>query len=307
MTQRERILAIITAALLGGLGVKFGADRILASFDARIDRRDGLQAELARKQAQITHARRSARQLAEWEQQSLPANLQLARSLYQNWLVALVDRVQLEAAQVNSSAPQVSGDAYRRLTFHLTAQGELAQIVRFLHAFYQAGHLHQIRSFTLAPAATGRRLVFAATIEALSLPGATHEDRLNDQPAQRLARAELEGYVQPIVNRNFFEPYMPPPPPPPRRTASVSPPSQPRPPQFDVARYAFLSAILSVGGEPEAWINVRPTGEVLKLRQGDQLRVGGFQGTVTRIAERHIELDCGGKPCQVALGKSLRG
>lgn len=307
MTQRERVLAIVTVALLGGLGAKYGIDQIVAAFDARIDRRDSLQAELSRKQNLVLHARRSSRQLAEWEQQSLPANPQLARSLYQNWLVGLVDQVKLEAAQVNSSAPQGSGDAYRRLTFNLTAQGDLAQIVRFLHAFYQAGHLHQIRSLTLAPAPASRRLVLNATIEALSLPGAVHRDRLNDQPAQRLARPDVESYLQPIVNRSFFEPYTPPPPPPPRRPVVSDTPARPRPPQFDVARYAFLTAIINIGGEPEAWINVRPTGELLRLRKGDQVRVGAFQGTVTRIAERHIELDCAGTPCQVSLGSSLRG
>ncbi|MCL6504411.1 MAG: hypothetical protein K6T86_17150 [Pirellulales bacterium] len=307
MTQRERILAIVAAVLLGGFGLKFGIDRLMAAFDARTQRRHSLQAELARKQAVILHARRKSQQLAQWEQQSLPANLQLARSLYQNWLVGLVDRAKLEAAQVNSSTPQARGDAYRTLTFHLSAQGDLAQVVRFLHDFYQGGHLHQIRSLTLSPGPAGRKLAFSATIEALSLPGAAHADRLNDQPAQRLARGGLESYLQPIANRNFFEPYVPPPPPPPRQqvTEPQTPP-RPRTPPFDVARYAFLTAILHVGDEREAWISVRPTGETLRLRQGDAVRVGAFEGTLRRIGDRHIEIDCDGTPCQVALGSSLR-
>lgn len=306
MTQRERILAIMTVLLLAGLGAKFAADKLLAAFDARTERRDSLQAELAKKQALILHARRSSRQIADWEQQSLPANLQLARSLYQNWLVGLVDRAKLEAVQVNSSTPQSHGDAYRRLTFNLSAQGELLQIVHFLHEFYQAGHLHQIRSLALAPAPTGRKLVLSAAIEALSLPSAD-KDQLNDQPAQRLAHSTLEDYVQAIARRNFFQPYSPPPPPAPSRPVVLDVPAQPPQPQFDPARYAYLTAILRVSGQPEAWINVRPTGELLRLRQGDVLRVGAFRGTVIRIAERHIELDCDGKPCQVALGSSLRG
>lgn len=303
MTRRERMLLLVTVLLLAGLGVKFTANKLLAAFDTRTERRDSLQAELARKQTLILRGRRNSRQIADWEQQSLPANLQLARSLYQNWLVGLVDRAKLEAVQVNSSTPQSRGDAYRRLTFNLTAQGELVQIVRFLHEFYQAGHLHQIRSLSLAPAPAGRRLVLTATIEALSLPAAD-KDRLNDQPAQRLARSKLEDYVQTIVSRNFFAPYTPPPPP---RPLVPDTPRSPPQPQFDVARYAFLTAILHVSGQAEAWINVRPTGELLRLRQGDVLQVGAFRGTVMRIAERHIELDCDGQPCHVPLGSSLRG
>jgi hypothetical protein len=181
-------------------------------------------------------------------------------------------------------------------------RGSLEQAVAFLHDFYSANHLHQLRELSIKPATSARTLDLNFTIEALVLPGADREDALNDEKGNRLVHATLASYRDPIVKRNLFAEYIPPRPPAP--TVRVEPPSAP-PPAFDPSKFAVLTAVLEVSGEPQAWINVRTTGEVLRRRQGEKVKVGDYEATIKRINTTSIELETRGKSHLVALGKSL--
>ncbi len=115
--------------------------------------------------------------------------------------------------------------------------------------------------------------------------------------------APLHRRVAAIVERNLFAAYVPPPPPPrPRETTVAAPPP---PPAFDPAKYTYLTSIIEVDSRPQAWLNVRPTKQTLRLFVGDGITVGKFSGKLVRIADKEIEIESDGKRRVVALGKSL--
>jgi hypothetical protein len=109
-----------------------------------------------------------------------------------------------------------------------------------------------------------------------------------------------EDYRQAIVTRNVYTAYVPPRPP------AVKNSDPPKPPPFDEAQQAVVTAILDEGGAPQAWVNVRTSGKLLKLREGEEFTVGSLKGTITRIGPQEIEFLADGKRRLVALGKSLR-
>ncbi len=80
-----------------------------------------------------------------------------------------------------------------------------------------------------------------------------------------------------------------PPPPPPVRETRPTPPA-PKPPEFDHAEHTFVTAILEVDGEPEVWLTVRTTGQTIKLREGEPLKLGSINGEVSRIFGRDFEI-----------------
>ena len=74
---------------------------------------------------------------------------------------------------------------------------------------------------------------------------------------------------------------------------------------FDEAKYAFLTSILSVDAEPQAWLSIRPTQQTLRLKTGDDLRVGRVKAVVVRIGEAEIEIEEAGKRRVIRLGQPL--
>jgi hypothetical protein len=147
-------------------------------------------------------------------------------------------------------------------------------------------------------------LQLTANIEALSLPGADRADTLTKLAGGRLDEAQAAAATKSFVERNLFAPYVPPPPPRPPAPVVRSAPPPPKP-VFDDAKYTFLTSVVSVGGEPEAWLSVRPKNETLKLHAGDDITVGQFKGKLIRIGSAEIEVEQDGKRRTVALGKPL--
>lgn len=76
-------------------------------------------------------------------------------------------------------------------------------------------------------------------------------------------------------------------------------------PEFDVAKYTFVTAIIENSGRRQCWIDVRPEGRVLKLNEGDKIQVGTIDGVVQRITGNRIEIKLAESQFVVVLGKSL--
>ena len=89
------------------------------------------------------------------------------------------------------------------------------------------------------------------------------------------------------------------PPPPPEPAKPPEPPKAARPVDL---QFTYLTAVTESRGEREAWISVRTTGEMLKLREGDEFSIRGFEGTVRRIGENELIYEAHGKQYLVALG-----
>ena len=143
-----------------------------------------------------------------------------------------------------------------RSPFTVRGQATMEQLVQFLFKFYQAGHFQQIRHLSIKPLENAKgqenskTLKLSISIEALSLPGATRPDKLSSEPGKVLAAPSLEQYVKVIVGRNLFSPYTP--------SGQAPRPVDSNPPQFDLAKYAYLTAsVIDVRGRPQVWLKSR--------------------------------------------------
>ena len=79
----------------------------------------------------------------------------------------------------------------------------------------------------------------------------------------------------------------------------------PEPPKFDFANTAFFIASVEVGGQPEAWVKRRESGETLKLHVGDTVAIGSIKGKIVRITLNELELAEGNERLVIQTGKSL--
>jgi len=250
-----------------------------------------------------------ARKLAEWRKQSLPSDTEVARSLYQAWLLqVVVDYVKLDSPSVNPGEPVSRQGRFYAIPFSVRGRGTLDQLTQFLFAFYRTDLLHQVRSLHLTPLGNSEQLDLTISIETLVLPGAgpeldkdlAEEERQEtiiadfqqraSRVSQRLASLTLTGYTpptladyQPIAQRNLF---------------GVG--SDP-----DPTDYAYLTFINMVNGEPEVWFTLRATDETLKLRKGDRLRIGNFTGTIAEIEGSDVILESEGERWLLTLGEKL--
>lgn len=302
MQPREKVLASIVAGLLVLAGGWYAVGKVSGAFATRRARLDILASELRDKQLRQARGHAAAARLAEYEHRSLPSDSELARTAYQNWLVSLADKAKLDGVHIDANRGGSHKGIYYKLPFTVRARGTLERATQFLHAFYSANHLHLLREARFHPLEKSKELELSFTIEALVLPGADRKDALNHEAGRRLKAPDLKSYTEVIVRRDLFAAYVPPPPP---RPVVQAPPPPPPKPAFDNARYAVLTAILEIDDAPQAWLSVKTTGEVLKLRPGDPLEVGAFKGRVLRIGVADIEVESAGQRRLVALGKSL--
>lgn len=136
------------------------------------------------------------------------------------------------------------------------------------------------------PPAEGLKYEMVLAIEALSLPGAVNQDKLNDSQAQRLAFTQFDDYGKTIAERGFFSPYSP-------------------PIESDPAADTYVTAVVKKEGKYQAWINLRSSGKTLKLHEGETFDVGKEKATVSKIEPHAVEIELRQRRRLVALGKSL--
>jgi hypothetical protein len=298
MQKREKILLGLVVALVGILGLRYGYDWVGQQFERRQQRILALRKEVQTKEFQVLKGNKASQRMASYESRSLPSDRELARSLYQHWLIGLVDKAGL-AGGVTSQAPRTQRGEFDRLSFTLNAQGTLTKVVQLLHSFYDAGHLHQVKSLTINPLQDGQKFDLMLAIEALALPRTENTTSLAEVASPRPRTMELAAYTKDIVDRNIFAPYKPPTPP-----VTVAP--KPAPPAFDVAKHTKVSGIVSQNGQSQVWLSNRTTGEVLRLGEGSAFNVGNLSGVVERIGTHDIEIVADGQRLLLAIGESLR-
>ncbi|MEX2114075.1 MAG: hypothetical protein WD845_12865 [Pirellulales bacterium] len=284
MNQREKILA----AAIGAIAVLYGGNWLyqsnyVAPLDARRADIDRLRGDIAQRELDMARFRKANQQLKRWQAQSLPSDPEIARSLYQAWLVGLVGKAGFIAPNVDSSEPITRKDLYTSLRFSARGRGTPEQLTRFLFDFYRADHLHHIESLNLTPVPRSDELDIALSVEALSLPDGERKDQLTTRVSERLASEQLADY-RVIVDRNLF---------------GIGGGG------FDAADFAYLTAITEVNGEPEAWFTLRASGELLKLRNGQAFQIGALAGSIVEITDSDVVLDCEDERWLVGVGESL--
>lgn len=253
-----------------------------------------LNAAIEQREKALSKARAYLKVLEIWEGQSVPGDTEVARSLYQAWLVELVSDVGLTSPSVNSTELVSRKGVYNTLSFSVRGRGTLEQLTRFLFGFYQTDLLHQIRSVNISPVLRSDQLDLSLSIEALVLAPrgtapsqdqetvfATFRERVW-RVSDRLASPTLADYDA-ITRRNLFG-------------MSGAP---------DPADFTYLTSVSAVDGEPQAWFKQRTTDEVFRLGPGDVLHAGTLACTVVEIVGPDVVLETEGERWLLSLGDKL--
>ncbi len=259
---RQHILAGVFLAILLYVGVDWVYRDLLvgpiAERDATLVR---LEDAIRDRRGTLLKARNAERALdASWRARSLPSDTEVARSLYQAWLWELIDHVGFTGPSVIPGTPLGRNGMVREFSFSVSGRGTIGQITKFLFEFYNAPHLHQMRSLVISPVRNTEQLDLSVTIRALSIRGVPRSEQLATEPYNRLASDSLADYDA-IVQKNLF--------------AIGSAP--------DATEFAFLNGIVSVDGRPTVTFDLQSVGERLELHEGDPLKIGPFEGTVAEI------------------------
>lgn len=284
MNRREQILA----AGFGAVALLFGGRWLYntmyaAPLESRRAETDRLRENIAKRELELARFRKSSQQLKRWRSQSLPSDTEVARSQYQGWLVQLVGQAGWVNPNVDSSEPLSRKGMYGALSFSVRGRGTLEQLTQFLFAFYRADHLHQIRSLSVTPSQRGDELEIALAVDALALVEGDGKDQLASRVSDRLASESLADYRS-IAQRNLF---------------GVGGGA------VDEADFAYLTAVIEVNGEPEAWFTLRTSGKLLKLRRQQSFEIGPFQGTVAEIEGSDVVLLCDDERWLLSVGENL--
>ena len=283
MKHRQYILA----AGLGMLVLLYAGDWLLRNvlqgpLESKRILTARLQTTIDNRKKQLQTIRADGRQLRRWWSQSLPSNAEIARSLYQAWLLELVIHVGLEGPHVDPGEPINRKGMYRALPFAVRGRGTLEQLCKFLFEFYRADHLHQIRAVGITPIAKTDELNLSFVIEALSLPDADRTDRLNDKQSDRLVSDDPE-YYRVILDRNLFG-------------IGGAP---------DVIEYVVLTRVTYVDDRPEATFASKTTDERFTVGVGGVLEIGSFRASVIEIEDADVIIESDGQRWLLTIGDRL--
>jgi hypothetical protein len=278
---RKYILAAVFLFLLAGYGGDWLLRRVVRGpLETRRAVASRLQQRIRAKQAEWDAILADAKRLEVWQAQSLPSDPQLARSLYQGWLVQLARHVGLTDAMFDSSTAQQRKDLYHVFGFTLHAAGTLEQLTALLYEFYRAGHLHQIRSLELSPQRGGRISIFMQ-IEALAIAGVKGKNHLSTLTANKLAYGDFDRYRL-IVQRNIFG------------QGAAAPDASLR-----------LTAVTFSDGVPQAWFSIDSLAQTVRLAQGETLEVGHLLIKLAEVYELDVVVEVDGQRWLLSVGESL--
>ena len=294
MNDREKYLAATVAVLVLLWGVTVGWDR----YQAAKLRNESQQLDTQQRlnQARLAEARglRAQQLLRDWQRQSLPAHLDIAKSLYQDWLRQELSESGLSVRELNESSSRGSLKHFRQATFVINAQGTLAELTEFLYRFYQSNHLHRISAASLTPTRSRQALTITLSVDALSLPGCPRSDRLAEGASDTFS-APLEELRDQVVSRNMFVPYNP----------ETQPDQQVGSASDDQASQAFVSSMTKGAGGWQMSIRMHDSGKLRYSRQGDRIEIGQFSGEVLQLDGRRAIVAREDGQVEIQLGQNL--
>lgn len=283
LSRQHLLLGVL--ALVGVVRV---GDWVLTSLiqgpiDERKTRAADLNGEITKLNNVLREGRSAGQEIEAWQQRSLPAETETARTAYRSWLMSQVEAAKLQSATVDSGSPVSRGGGTRAMPFTVRARGTLDQLTRFLFEFSQASQLQRVQSLDLNPAGAGGLFDMALGVEALMVPG-TSRSTINVEPIPDQLASTNPAHYNVISRRNFFG------------VGSG---------MLDPLRNTFVTAITSSNGEPQVWFTKRLADEVVKLRVGDVLTVDDFQGTIAEILPRDVVIDAAGERWLLSVGENL--
>lgn len=76
---------------------------------------------------------------------------------------------------------------------------------------------------------------------------------------------------------------------------------------LDEARFTYPIASLDIEGRKQIWLQIRTKGEILRLSEGDPVKIGSIEGVITRIGQRDVLVTVGEDEHLIRLGSPLVG
>ncbi len=210
MNQREKTLAALVGLLVVSLVGYFVWSATQKSLNQRRSAITNLRNQLDQQDRTLRKASRATAQLQALEQQSLPKDRETANSLYQQWLLDLVDRLGFTDPSVQVAERRSRGGIFDQLRFEVDAIASKDQLVSFLAEFYTSADLHRIQQLSLKPIKGTRDLDVLISIEALSLPNSNRKS-VGDLRSDRVNAADVAAFEQQILDRSMFFPANEPP------------------------------------------------------------------------------------------------
>jgi len=282
-TRQQLLLGALVAIGAIRIGDWVLTSAIQGPLDERRARAEQLEEEIAELEKVLADGRRAGKKIEAWQEQSLPADTEEARTLYRSWLLQRIEAAKLQSATVDSGSSVNRGGAFRALPFTVRARGTLDQFTRFLFDFSRVSQLHRLQSFDLNPVGTSGQFDLAMSIEALMVPDSDRTTLNEDPQPEYLASADVGAYDV-IARRNIFG------------IGTM---------MLDPRRNTYVTAITKSNGESQVWFTLRVADEVRKLRQGDVLTVDDFQGTIAEILPRDVVVDAEGERLLLSVGDNL--
>ncbi|HZZ27391.1 MAG TPA: hypothetical protein VFE46_05225 [Pirellulales bacterium] len=301
MNPREKTLAMC----IGGLAVLFALyyvyDTIAGKFNDREMQIARWNKTIDDDQTKIDAGNRAQRKFKQWEKRSLPSDDKIAPSLYEGWLLKLVDDVQLQSATVQPQSTVGHNNSFEKYAFEIKADADISmkEVVDFLYRFYASNQLHKIRQLSIKPHVDGKALDVTINIEALLMPGADRKDRLATEKLDRLALGDAKAYEKVIDDRSLFSEYVP-------RQQRTEGPRQRTPPAVDVAKFTTVTGVTEQDDQSLVWVLVKTTGQLMQLHEGQEFNVGDVKCKVMKIGVRDAVFAMDGKQVQVHYGDNLR-
>jgi hypothetical protein len=205
--SRERLLALIVGCVAVLVAGFFTYSWVKGQFDRRARDITKLTSDIKKFERTAALGRTASSKISRYEQRSLPANADIARTRYQTWLVNEMESTGLIEPDVKFGTAQGGEkDIYIKQNFTVDAIGTLPQVVDLLHSFYSVDWLHRITRLSLKPIKDSKLLGITMQIETLSLKKANSIDKLDPIPSSRLALKSRDAYYDTIVGRNIFGP-----------------------------------------------------------------------------------------------------
>ena len=224
---------------------------------------------------------------------ALPYNPDVARSLYQDWLLKLMERHEMAGISIDASAPvpiEIKSRTTKkknrligyRISYSVHGKTSLPKWVNWVRDFESSGHLHKIKSLTLIPLGNGNEIDANLTIEAVSLQAAEREDQLTQwirNPQQEPSASVLASFVQ----RNIFA-----------RGFSKT-----------LAAIRLQALTFNRRGEGEAWFDVGEGKATQIVTLGQKLDIPIHDIVLLSVAGDVAKLKVNGAVIELAIGQTL--
>lgn len=292
MTPREKKLAGAVVGVILLWIASQGLTKYRTELTANKATQRAAEEELAETRTNIVRGQLAQDKLDIWLDQSLPTNIDIAESLYEDWLHSELTDAGLDVEELSSKLSLQSQNNYsKQLTFTVEAKGKMPALVAFLHSFYKAGHLHRIAKANLSPAKGTDDLSVFLIVDALVLNDCIRSKELSETESP-IELATRETYLQEIGGRNIFAAFK-----------SNQPKEVISQKQDSTAAESRVSSMTLGAGGWRMTVRNQKSGKMSYFREGDAIEIGQFKGVIDKLDGRRAIVSTEDKKVQLSLGQ----